>query len=237
MVTMQGRSLSCHHTTGGCLLRRGRGWCADQSPGVGLPCCRQSSCHKHQRSPQEPPPMRGSATSFSLPKILHLHCSPKPGWKADSKRKLTHYFCCEMLTVNWPPLACGRVLVIPILKLEAALLAGGAGYLWFLSRELALSCGAVTCVLWAVALRYGGFSRKAQRTYQDALANTNEVAPFSQRLVRSLSIAGQSSMPSLGPLYVQSAHCSLQAVCVACWCMRLMLPLLLHTWPMACPRG
>lgn len=48
--------------------------------------------------------------------------------------------------------------------------------MWYLSKELALACGGVTCVLWAVALRYGSFSRKAQRTYQDALANTNEAS-------------------------------------------------------------
>ena len=56
---------------------------------------------------------------------------------------------------------------------------GGAAYLWYLSHELALACGGVTFVLWGVALKYGGFSRKAQRTYQDALANTNEV-PLSE---------------------------------------------------------
>ncbi len=38
-----------------------------------------------------------------------------------------------------------------------------------------MACGGVTVVLWGVALKYGSFSRKAQRTYQDALASTNEV--------------------------------------------------------------
>ena len=53
---------------------------------------------------------------------------------------------------------------------------GGAAYLWYLSKQLALACGGVTLVLWGVALKYGSFSRKAQRTYQDALASTNEVS-------------------------------------------------------------
>jgi hypothetical protein len=30
-------------------------------------------------------------------------------------------------------------------------------------------------LLWLVALRYGAFTRKAQRAYQDGLAETNEV--------------------------------------------------------------
>jgi len=59
---------------------------------------------------------------------------------------------------------------------------GGAAYLWYLSKDLALACGGVTFVLWCVALRYGGFSRKAQRTYQDALANTNEVCEATCKL-------------------------------------------------------
>ena len=53
--------------------------------------------------------------------------------------------------------------------------AGGAIYLWYLSKELALTCGSVTMLLWAVALRYGAFTRKAQRAYQDGLAETNQV--------------------------------------------------------------
>ncbi len=53
--------------------------------------------------------------------------------------------------------------------------AGGAIYLWYLSKELALTCGSVTVLLWAVALRYGAFTRKAQRAYQDGLAETNQV--------------------------------------------------------------
>jgi hypothetical protein len=53
--------------------------------------------------------------------------------------------------------------------------AGGAVYLWMLSKELALTCCSVTVLLWAVALRYGGFTRKAQRAYQDGLAETNQV--------------------------------------------------------------
>lgn len=44
-----------------------------------------------------------------------------------------------------------------------------------LSKELALTCGSVTVLLWAVALRYGSFTRKAQRAYQDGLAETNQV--------------------------------------------------------------
>ena len=53
--------------------------------------------------------------------------------------------------------------------------AGGAVYLYVLSRELALTCFSVTVLLWLVALRYGAFTRKAQRAYQDGLAETNEV--------------------------------------------------------------
>ena len=47
--------------------------------------------------------------------------------------------------------------------------------MYTLSKELALACGGVTAVLWAAALKYGKFSRKAQRAYQDALASTTEV--------------------------------------------------------------
>ena len=53
--------------------------------------------------------------------------------------------------------------------------AGGAVYLFFMSRQLATAVAGVTALLWIVALRYGNFSRKAQRTYQDALAETNQV--------------------------------------------------------------
>ena len=57
----------------------------------------------------------------------------------------------------------------------ACLPIGGAAYLFYLSRKLATACAAVTALLWIVALCYGNFSRKAQRTYQDALAETNQV--------------------------------------------------------------
>ena len=60
------------------------------------------------------------------------------------------------------------------LKLTACS-AGGAVYLFFMSRRLATAVAGVTALLWIVALRYGNFSRKAQRTYQDALAETNQV--------------------------------------------------------------
>lgn len=53
---------------------------------------------------------------------------------------------------------------------------GGAVYLFFMSRQLATAVAGVTALLWIVALRYGNFSRQAQRTYQDALAETNQVA-------------------------------------------------------------
>ena len=52
--------------------------------------------------------------------------------------------------------------------------AGGAAYLFYLSRKLAAAVAGVTALLWIVALCYGNFSRKAQRTYQDALAETNQ---------------------------------------------------------------
>ena len=51
-------------------------------------------------------------------------------------------------------------------------------YLWHLSRELALTCGSVTVLLWAAALRYGAFTRRAQRAYQDGLAETNQARSF-----------------------------------------------------------
>ena len=62
-------------------------------------------------------------------------------------------------------------------QFDLAAAAGGAIYLYILSRELALTCFSVTVLLWAVALRYGAFTRKAQRAYQDGLAETNEVQP------------------------------------------------------------
>ena len=45
----------------------------------------------------------------------------------------------------------------------------------YLSRPLALTCGALCTLLWCVALRYGAFQRKSQRAYQAELANTNQV--------------------------------------------------------------
>lgn len=58
--------------------------------------------------------------------------------------------------------------------------AGGAAYLFYLSRKLAAAVAGVTALLWVVALCYGNFSRKAQRTYQDALAETNQVTHCTQ---------------------------------------------------------
>ena len=52
---------------------------------------------------------------------------------------------------------------------------GGGVYLFLLSRELFAACVASTLVLWAVALRFGSYSRRAQRAYQDTLADTNQV--------------------------------------------------------------
>lgn len=60
----------------------------------------------------------------------------------------------------------------PMLTAQSA---GGAVYLFFMSRQLATAVAGVTALLWIVALRYGNFSRQAQRTYQDALAETNQV--------------------------------------------------------------
>lgn len=54
--------------------------------------------------------------------------------------------------------------------------AGGAIYLVIMSRTLAGSCAAVTSLLWLVALRYGAFQRRSQRLFQDALADTGQVA-------------------------------------------------------------
>ena len=52
---------------------------------------------------------------------------------------------------------------------------GGAGYLLYLSRSLAATCGVVCALLWLVALRYGAFQRRSQRLYQNVLADTNQV--------------------------------------------------------------
>ena len=55
-------------------------------------------------------------------------------------------------------------------------------YLWHLSHELALTCGSVTLLLWAAALKYGAFTRRAQRAYQDGLAETNQaIASYALR--------------------------------------------------------
>jgi hypothetical protein len=54
--------------------------------------------------------------------------------------------------------------------------AGGAAYLVVMSRSLAGTCAAVTSLLWLVALRYGAFQRRSQRLFQDALADTGQVA-------------------------------------------------------------
>eukprot|EP00891_Asterochloris_glomerata_P008581 jgi/Astpho2/8581/e_gw1.00126.12.1_t len=53
---------------------------------------------------------------------------------------------------------------------------GGTVYLFYLSRGLASACLGVTAILWAVALRFGAFSRRTARTYQDALAETNQAS-------------------------------------------------------------
>jgi len=53
---------------------------------------------------------------------------------------------------------------------------GGAIYLIIMSRTLAASCALVTSVMWVVAVRYGSFQRRSQRLFQDALADTGQVA-------------------------------------------------------------
>lgn len=53
-----------------------------------------------------------------------------------------------------------------------------------MSRQLATAVAGVTAILWIVALRYGNFSRKAQRTYQDALAETNQVGVGARSVLR-----------------------------------------------------
>ena len=69
-------------------------------------------------------------------------------------------------------------------------------YLYILSRELALTCFSVTVLLWLVALRYGAFTRKAQRAYQDGLAETNEVCfnAFLQLTCLCMGVVGQNSV-------------------------------------------
>lgn len=77
---------------------------------------------------------------------------------------------------RWPTLINRISLASHRVPRTKAMPAGGAIYLYILSRELALTCFSVTLLLWLVALRYGAFTRKAQRAYQDGLAETNEVA-------------------------------------------------------------
>ena len=59
----------------------------------------------------------------------------------------------------------------------SACVAGGAIYLAILSWQLALSCLCMTTLLWAVALRFGSYSRASNRAYMAELANTNQVPP------------------------------------------------------------
>ena len=56
---------------------------------------------------------------------------------------------------------------------------GGGLYLWSLSPRMALACAGVSALLWTVALFYGQFTRRAQRIYQDALAESNTTAGLS----------------------------------------------------------
>ena len=63
-----------------------------------------------------------------------------------------------------------------LLVLPLPYIAGGTVYLFYLSRGLASACLGVTAILWAVALRFGAFSRRTARTYQDALAETNQAS-------------------------------------------------------------
>lgn len=67
---------------------------------------------------------------------------------------------------------------------------GGAIYLAIMSRSLALSCAVVTSLLWLVALRYGNFQRRSQRLFQDALADTGQVAEEVFTLSRTVRTFG-----------------------------------------------
>lgn len=69
--------------------------------------------------------------------------------------------------------------------------------MWYLSKELALTCGSVTVLLWAVALRYGSYTRKAQRAYQDRLAETNQVCTGTLSVSNALMLIGQGDSMSL----------------------------------------
>ena len=70
----------------------------------------------------------------------------------------------------------------------------GAGvYLWQLSPPMAATTAGVATALTAVAVAYGAFTRRAQRTYQDALAASNSAAEEGftlSRLVRSFGGEG-----------------------------------------------
>lgn len=72
----------------------------------------------------------------------------------------------------------------------------GGVYLFIVSKELALACGGVLVLLWAATVRYGQYSRRTQRTAQDVLADSNQVAEevFSlHRLVRTFGTETQET--------------------------------------------
>ena len=91
--------------------------------------------------------------------------------------------------------------------------AGGAIYLALLSWQLALSCLCMTTLLWAVALRFGAYSRASNRAYMAELANTNQVhlpGAWFQDPCRALRACCRRSGPSADPAHLSPApSCSL----------------------------
>ena len=105
--------------------------------------------------------------------------------------------CCHAYCAGWNSARCA---------------AGGAAYLFYLSRKLAAAVAGVTALLWIVALCYGNFSRKAQRTYQDALAETNQAGLWSQHLMMSIwNVAFLlSQAPGTCSLFERQCHLCVQ---------------------------
>lgn len=95
---------------------------------------------------------------------------------------------------------------------------------------MALACAAVSGALWCVALFYGGFTRRAQRIYQDALAESNSAAGGAAPRRAPPRVPFASPWLLCFPLCLCSAcschvrarsMCLLRAVCAVC--LRILL--------------
>lgn len=67
---------------------------------------------------------------------------------------------------------------------------GGACYLCYLCPPLAATTITVTVLLWTVTARYGAFSRRCMKAYQDRLAETNQVAEEALSLITTVRTFG-----------------------------------------------